>query len=90
MTTVRQIRHAENADEKIKLGKQLEQAVSDHFRAEQALRARRLAHLADQIKELRRELAEQSEQREEIIAERLARWMKATKPAEPTTRPASK
>jgi len=88
MEAVRKIRHAQNAGEKTSLKKQLEEAVSDHFRAEQTLRAHRLAYLADQIKELRRELAEQSEQREEIIAERVARWMKATKPVKPTTRPA--
>ena len=90
MATVRRIRHAQNADEKATLEKQLKQIVSDHFEAEQVLRGHRLAHLADQIKELRRELAEQRREREEIIAERVARWMKATKPVGPTTRPAEK
>ena len=52
----------------------------DHFEAEQALREQRLNELEAQIKQLRQELERTRKERDEIIAGRLARWLKAAKP----------
>lgn len=80
MAVVRRIRQAKSDADKDALQEELRQAISDHFEAERELRARRLQHLDDQIQQLRQELMEQQRQRDQTIKERLALWMRATKP----------
>jgi len=62
------------------LEKQLVQAISIHFDAEQARRETQLNELEAQIRELRAELGRMRKDRQKIIAERLQRWLKVARP----------
>jgi len=84
MALIRQMRQTEAQAERQKLSTELAEVVAQHFEAEQSLRERRLADLANQIKDLRKELDRQRKQRDEIIAERVARWLKAAEPVSTT------
>ncbi len=84
---IRQIRAAEDASEKEKLKEQLRRDVAEHFEAEQRQMERRLAHLEEQIGRMRQELKDRQEQREQIISERLERWLeRLARPPGPRSR----
>jgi hypothetical protein len=87
MEIIRQMRDANSDSEEKRLEGELQQAVSDHFEAEQNLRSLRLQSLEEQIRELKEQLKQQHNQRKSIIAERVARWRKAVEPVGSTTRP---
>jgi len=73
---IRRIRAGDDAEEQAELKRQLREAVAEHLDAEQKLRERRLAHLEQEIKRLREELSRNRQRREELIAERVQRWLR--------------
>jgi len=73
---IRRIHASDDADEQDKLKQDLREAVAQHFEAEQKLRERRLAHLEQEIKRLRDELAQDRRRREELIDQRVQRWLR--------------
>lgn len=75
MMRIREIRQTDDPAMKKQLTEQLRTEVLEHFEAEQTLREHRLLHLADKIKRLRAELEEHRQQREQIVTERIERWL---------------
>jgi len=80
----RRMHEAPSVTERAKLVKQLGGAISDHFEIEQNLRGYRLSELEKEITQLRGELDSQWKQRDQIIADRLQRWLKAAAPTAST------
>ena len=74
------MRQVSDDSARAELKKQLNHAISIQFDAEQALREIRLNELEARIKEIRQELDRTRKEREEIIAGRLRRWLKAARP----------
>lgn len=81
------IRKAPDSKTKEGLVTELRQAVAEQFDAEQTLRENRLAQLEQEIKQLRLELKERANQRNQLVTERVKRYLKATTRPSRTRRP---
>jgi len=84
--TVREIRATQDAAEQKRLKDRLRQLLGEQFEHEQAIKEYEVKRLAQQIQELKAEIARRGEDRKKIIAERLERAIRGGRPQPTTTR----